>query len=141
MDRPLPLIALSGASKVLLPNLSPCGPGQAGWPSLGRTMPGVPRPEGLAPDGHVASSPTFFKSCSVQFSSAAQSCLTLCDPMDSSTPGFPVHHQLPELKSCELLKLQLLVPTALRPHLELQPPLPTQVLLISHTRPEFFPWH
>ena len=28
----------------------------------------------------------------VQFSSAAQSCLTLCDPMDCSTPGFPVHH-------------------------------------------------
>ena len=26
-----------------------------------------------------------------------QSCLTLCDPMDLSTPGFPVHHQLPEL--------------------------------------------
>ena len=24
-------------------------------------------------------------------------CLTLCDPMDCSTPGFPVHHQLPEL--------------------------------------------
>ena len=31
------------------------------------------------------------------FSSVAQSCLTLCDPMDYSTPGFPVHHQLPEL--------------------------------------------
>ena len=30
-------------------------------------------------------------------SSVAQSCLTLCDPMDCSTPGFPVHHQLPEL--------------------------------------------
>ena len=32
-----------------------------------------------------------------QFSSVAQSCPTLCDPMDCSTPGFPVHHQLPEL--------------------------------------------
>ena len=32
-----------------------------------------------------------------QFSSVAQSCLTLCNPMDYSTPGFPVHHQLPEL--------------------------------------------
>ena len=30
-------------------------------------------------------------------SSVPQSCLTLCDPMDSSTPGFPVHRQLPEL--------------------------------------------
>ena len=33
----------------------------------------------------------------VQFSSVAQSCLTLCDPMDCSTPGFHVHHHLPEL--------------------------------------------
>ena len=31
-----------------------------------------------------------------QFSSVAQSCLTLCDPMNHSTPGLPVHHQLPE---------------------------------------------
>ena len=33
---------------------------------------------------------------SVQFSSVAQSCSTLCDPMNHSTPGLPVHHQLPE---------------------------------------------
>ena len=33
---------------------------------------------------------------SVQFSSVAQSCPTLCDPMDCSTPGLPVQHQLPE---------------------------------------------
>ena len=32
-----------------------------------------------------------------QFSLAAQSCPTLCDPMDCTTPGLPVHHQLPEL--------------------------------------------
>ena len=32
-----------------------------------------------------------------QFSSVIQSCPTLCDPMDCSTPGLPVHHQLPEL--------------------------------------------
>ena len=31
-----------------------------------------------------------------QFSSVTQSCPTLCDPMDCSTPGFPVHHQFPE---------------------------------------------
>ena len=31
-----------------------------------------------------------------QFSSVAQSCLTLCDPMDCSPPSFPVHHQPPE---------------------------------------------
>ena len=32
----------------------------------------------------------------VQFSLVAQSCLTLCDPMNCSTPGLPVHHQLLE---------------------------------------------
>ena len=32
-----------------------------------------------------------------KFSSVTQSRLTLCNPMDCSTPGFPVHHQLPEL--------------------------------------------
>ena len=34
---------------------------------------------------------------SIQFCSVTQSCPTLCDPMDCSTPGFPVHHQLLEL--------------------------------------------
>ena len=34
---------------------------------------------------------------SIQFSSVTQSCPTLCDPMDCSTPGLPVHHQLPEV--------------------------------------------
>ena len=38
---------------------------------------------------------THYKSI-IQFSSVAQSRLTLCDPMDCSTPGFPVHHQLQE---------------------------------------------
>ena len=32
----------------------------------------------------------------LQFSSVAQSCPTLCNPMNRSTPGIPVHHQLPE---------------------------------------------
>ena len=32
-----------------------------------------------------------------QFSSVIQSCPTLCESMDCSTPGFPVHHQLPEV--------------------------------------------
>ena len=33
---------------------------------------------------------------SVSFSSVAQACPALCNPRDRSTPGFPVHHQLPE---------------------------------------------
>ena len=39
----------------------------------------------------------FAMALSVQFSSVTQSCPTLCDPMDCSMPGFPVHHQLPDL--------------------------------------------
>ena len=39
---------------------------------------------------------------SVQFISVTQSCLTLCDPMDCSTPGFLVHHQLPELAQTQV---------------------------------------
>ena len=39
----------------------------------------------------------FLPPLSVQFSSVTQLCLTLCDPMGCSMPGFPVHHQFPEL--------------------------------------------
>ena len=52
-----------------------------------------------------------------QFSSVAQSCLTLCDPMNRSTPGLPVHHQLLEFTqsrihrvSDALCRLPLLLP-------------------------------
>ena len=38
----------------------------------------------------------FYYCDSVQFSSVAQSCQTLCNPMNRSTPGLPVHHQLPQ---------------------------------------------
>ena len=38
-----------------------------------------------------------------QFSSVTHSCLTLCDPMDRSTPGLPVHHQLPEFTQTHVL--------------------------------------
>ena len=38
----------------------------------------------------------FYDTLSVQFSSITQSCLTLCDPMNRSMPGLPIHHQLPE---------------------------------------------
>ena len=41
-------------------------------------------------------------------SSIIQSCLTLCDPMDCSTPGLPVHHQLPSL--LKLMSIELVIP-------------------------------
>ena len=46
---------------------------------------------------------------SVQFSSVAQSCPTLCNPMDCSTPGFPIHHQLPEL--LKLMSIESMMPS------------------------------
>ena len=44
----------------------------------------------------ISKSQTSWNVKSVQFSSVTQSCPTLCDPMNCSTPGLPVHHQLPE---------------------------------------------
>ena len=44
----------------------------------------------------------------IQFSSVAQLCPTLCDPMNRSTPGLPVQHQLPELLSLVSVFLLLL---------------------------------
>ena len=43
-----------------------------------------------------------------QFSSVAQSCPTLCDPIGCSTPGFPVHHQL--LEMLKLMSIELVMP-------------------------------
>ena len=51
--------------------------------------------------------------------SMAQSCLTLCDPMDCSTPGSPVHHQL-----LELVKLMSVASVMPSNHLILLPPSP-----------------
>ena len=57
------------------------------------------------------------------FSSVTQSCLTLCDPMDCSTPGFPVHHQF--LSFLKLMSMELVMPSN---HLILCCPL---ILLLS----------
>ena len=40
--------------------------------------------------------------CPVQLSSVSQSCLTLCHTMESSTPGLPVHHQLPKFTQTQV---------------------------------------
>ena len=51
----------------------------------------------MVPVNHLAHSLVYSKSSlNVQFSSVAQLCPTLCDPMNRSMPGLPVHHQLPE---------------------------------------------
>ena len=57
---------------------------------------------------------------SVQFSSVAQSCSTLCDPMNHSTPGLPVHHQLPEFTQTHVHR----VGDAIQPSHPLSSPFP-----------------
>ena len=58
----------------------------------------------------------------IQFSSVTQACLTLCDSMDCSTPGFPVHHQLPKLTQTHVHR----VDDAIQPSQPLSsPPLPS----------------
>ena len=56
----------------------------------------------------------------VQFSSVAQSCPTLCDPMNHSTPGLPVHHQLPEYTQTQVHR----VGDAIQPSHPLSSPFP-----------------
>ena len=63
-----------------------------------------------------------------QFSPVAQSCLTLCNPMDCSTPGFPVHHQLPELAQTHVHR----VGDAIQPPHPLSSPSPPAFNLSQH---------
>ena len=65
---------------------------------------------------------------SVQFSSVTQSCPTLCDPMNRSTPGFPVHHQLLELAQTHVDQ----VDDAIQPSHPLSSPSPSAVNLSQH---------
>ena len=55
-----------------------------------------------------------------QIRSVAQSCLTFCDPMNLSTPGFPVHHQLPEFTQTHVHR----VSNAIQPSHPLSSPSP-----------------
>ena len=57
---------------------------------------------------------------SVQFSSLAQSCPNLCDPMNRSTPGLPVHHHLPEFTQTHVYRVR----DAIQPSYPLSSPSP-----------------
>ena len=63
-----------------------------------------------------------------QFSSIAQSCPTLCDPMDCSTPGLPVHRQLPEFTQTHVHR----VGDAIQPSHPLSSPSPPALNLSQH---------
>ena len=65
---------------------------------------------------------------SVQFSSVAQSCPTLCDSMNRSTPGLPVHHQLPDSTQTHIC----CVGDAIQPSHPLSSPSPPALSLSQH---------
>ena len=67
-------------------------------------------------------------SCIAQFSSVAQLSPTLCDPMDCSIPGLPVHHQLPELLQTHVHQ----VGDAIQPSHPLSAPSPPAFDLSQH---------
>ena len=68
------------------------------------------------------------------FSSVAQSCPALCDPTDCSTPGFPVHHQIPEFTQTHVHG----VSDAIQPSHPLSSPSPPAFNLSQHQG--FFQW-
>ena len=67
-------------------------------------------------------------SCAAQSSSVAQSCPTLCDPMNRSTPGLPVHHQLPEFTQTHVRQ----VGDAIQPSHPLSSPSPPALNFSQH---------
>ena len=68
-----------------------------------------------------------------QFSSVAQSCPTLCDPMNRSTPGLPVHHQLPEFTQTHGHRVGVAIqPSHLCHPLLLLPPIPPSIRVFSN---------
>ena len=71
---------------------------------------------------------------SIQFSSVAQSCPTVCDPMNRSTPGLPVHHQLPEFTQNHIHQLGDAIQPShrLRRPLHLLPPVPPSIRVFSN---------
>ena len=71
---------------------------------------------------------SFWLFSSVQFSSVAQSCPTLCNPMNRSTPGLPVHHQLPEFTQTHVHW----VGDAIQPSHPLSSPSPPALNLSQH---------
>ena len=69
----------------------------------------------------------------VQFGSVAQSCPTLCDPMNCSIPGLPVHHQLPESTQTHVHCVgDVIQPLILCCPLVLLPPIPPSIRVFSN---------
>ena len=77
----------------------------------------------------------------IQFSSVAQSCLILCEPMNRSTPGLPVHHQQPEFTHTHVHR----VGDAIQPSHPLSsplllPPIPLSIRVFSNESALYIRW-
>ena len=95
----------------------------------------LPHPSPLALDlPQHQSFPVSWLFTSVQFSSVSQLRLTLCDSMDCSTPGLPVHHQLPEFTQTHVHW----VGDAIQPSHPLSSPSPPDLNLSQHQ--DLFKW-
>ena len=79
-------------------------------------------------DSEYVSTYGYFSFVHFPFSSVAQSCPTLCDPMDCNTPGFPVHHQLLELAQTYVHR----VGDTIQPSCPLSPPSSSAFNLSQH---------
>ena len=79
----------------------------------------------LLQNGLVGSpcSPRDCQESSAHFSSVTQSCLTLCDPMNHSTPGLPVHHHLSEFTQTHVHRVRDAIQPS-HPRSSLSPPAP-----------------
>ena len=108
---------------VLLQGIFPAQGSNPGLPHSRQILYSLSRQESLGfPDRH-----------SVQFSSVAQSCPTLCDSMNCSTPGLPVHHHFLELT--QLTFIESVMPSShliLGRPLLLLPPIPPSIRVFSN---------
>ena len=74
----------------------------------------------------------------LQFSSVAESCPTLCNPMNHSTPGLPVHHQLPEFTQTHIYRVSDAIQPS-HPLLSPSPPAPNPTSA-SFPMSQLFTW-
>ena len=82
---------------------------------------------------------SFLYLLSIQFSSVAQSCPTLCNPMNCSTPGLPVQHQLPEFTPTHVHWVSDAIQSS-HPLSSCSPPAPNPSKHQSFPMSQLFPW-
>ena len=88
---------------------------------------------GFLTTGSQRKSKTFIFLASVQFNSVTQSCPTLCDPMNRSMPGLPVHHQFPEFTQAHVHRVSdAIQPSHPLSSLLLLPPIPPSFRVFSN---------